>query len=120
MRVCAGAAEEFLSVSVVHLLVVPFVWKQVAAVSNHCMLYPHLKTRKVDFIFPILPLIAGAELSEFRTLCVCYKSARFQTIWPSFFICPSSTGRAVASTGSSLHNTLTLLTYLMTHSGAGL
>lgn len=37
-----------------------------------------------------------------------------------FFIRPSSTGRAVASTDSFLHNTLTLLTYLMTHSGAGL
>lgn len=33
--------------------------------------------------------------------------------------CPSSSGRAVASTGWSLHNTLTLLGYLMTHTGAG-
>lgn len=52
---------------------------------------------------------------------MCDKSVRFESIWPSFFsFFPSSTGRAVASTGSSLHNTLTLLTYLMTHSGAGL
>lgn len=33
--------------------------------------------------------------------------------------CPSNTGRAVASRGCSLHNTLTLLRYLMTHTGAG-
>lgn len=63
-------------------------------------------------------MTAEAKLSEFRTLYMCYKSVRFESIWPSFG--PSSTGRAVASTGSSLHNTLTLLTYLMTHSGAGL
>lgn len=34
-------------------------------------------------------------------------------------LCPSSAGRAVASLGCSLHNTLTLLSYLMTHTGAG-
>lgn len=71
--------------SVVHLLVVPFVRKQVAAVQNHCLFYPHFKTRKVDFIFLNKSLIAEAKLSEFRTLYMCYKSVRFVSIWPSFF-----------------------------------
>lgn len=48
MRVCAGAAEEFLSVSVVHLLVVPFVWRQIAA-AQKSLFYSPFKARKVDF-----------------------------------------------------------------------
>lgn len=49
-----------------------------------------LRHEKLLFFFlsPIQSLLAEAELSECRMLCVYYKSARFQSIWPSFFYLP--------------------------------